>query len=383
MTRPQIAALTGVRGVAAWWVVLYHIRVGLGATLPSWVMAVFAKGYLAVDLFFVLSGFVLWLTWAQKFGEGTTAVSLDFLRKRIARVWPLHAVVLAATVVFALALQSSGRPLPPNYSWRELPLHLLLMQNWGFTDRLGWNDPSWSISTEMAAYLLFAILAPCRARLSRPVARVLAIVAPLALIIALDRAFAWQGSARLGADITHLGLARCLAEFGCGVAMCALWQRESSARLVALTTIVATTAIALDAWGLIRETLAIPLAFTALVPLLAATSSWRHNPLSSRLAVILGEISYSTYLSHFLLWTLFKIAFVRDANAFPLWAGALFLALTLVASFALHRWVELPGRSLLSGNRVAARQLAGDDRIYRPGNARHHARKNWRTLGLF
>jgi hypothetical protein len=63
--------------------------------------------------------------------------------------------------------------------------------------------------------------------------------------------------------------------------------------------------------------------------------------------VWLGEISYSTYLAHFLLWTLFKLALVRDAMNVPLVFGALFLLLTLVASVVLHRLVEVPARDWL------------------------------------
>ena len=75
------------------------------------------------------------------------------------------------------------------------------------------------------------------------------------------------------------------------------------------------------------------------------------NPLSSRLFVFLGEISYSTYLAHFLLWSVFKLAFVRDATNVSLLLGAIFLGLTLAASVLLYRFVERPARQWLSPNR--------------------------------
>ncbi|MFN5779758.1 MAG: acyltransferase, partial [Novosphingobium sp.] len=56
----HLDALTGIRGLAAWLVVLYHIRLSLTALLPGEVIVALAKGYLAVDLFFMLSGFVIW-----------------------------------------------------------------------------------------------------------------------------------------------------------------------------------------------------------------------------------------------------------------------------------------------------------------------------------
>lgn len=339
-----------MRGIAAWFVVFYHIRASIAPGVPEWTTALFAKGYLAVDLFFVLSGFVLWLTWGAKFAEHGWVAAPAFLRKRVARVWPLHAFVLAATVGFALVIAASGRPIPEHYKWSELPLHLLLIQNWGFTRELAWNDPSWSISTEMAAYLLFAIVAPLLRRGNAAIA----VPTALVLIVGLDRLFAANGSDLLGHDIPHLGLARCLAQFGCGVAMCIMWQRWQDTKMVVATGTIAGLATTLWLCGVLRETFAVPLAFAALVPMLASTSVWAHNPLSSRLALKLGEISYSTYLAHFLLWAGFKIALVTDPANVPLGTAALYMLVTLAASFALYRFVELPARNLLSGNHGAA-----------------------------
>lgn len=351
----QIDALTGVRGIAAWLVVLYHIRGGLIYTLPAPVIAVFTKGYLAVDLFFVLSGFVLWLTWERRFSNDGIAAAPEFWRKRIARIWPLHLVVLAATIAFALVVHATGRSVPPHYRWNELPLHVLLIQNWGFTPDIAWNDPSWSISTEFAAYLLFPFAATGLARLTPSPAAAGGFA--LVLILALDRLYAANGATTLGHNIAALGLWRCLAEFSCGVAMCILWLQWQNRWMIALSALVVATGFTLWGNALLPETLAVPLAFTALVPLLAATSTWSHNPLSSRIAVTLGEISYSTYLAHFLLWTVYKIFFVTDPQTVPITIGVIYLGVTLCASFALYHAVELPARRWLGGGNERADRL--------------------------
>lgn len=351
-TRVQVDALTGLRGIAAWLVVLYHVRESFAPSLPAAVTAVFAKGYLAVDLFFVLSGFVLWMTWGHRFAADGLRAAPDFWRKRIARVWPLHAVVLTATVGFALVIAATGRPTPAAYRWDELPLHYLLIQNWGFTRALAWNDPSWSISTELAAYLLFPLVANPLAflsRLSAPLRIAACTVAAVALAFALDRIFATQGYAKLGDDIARTGLIRCLLQFACGIAMCIVWQARSDTRLVLLATLATTLFTIAAITGTLRETLAVPLAFSGLVLLTAATSPWRGNPLTNRVAVFLGEISYSTYLAHFLLWALFKIALVRDAADVPLVLGAFYLASVLIASIALYRFIEVPARKWFGG----------------------------------
>ena len=211
-----------------------------------------------------------------------------------------------------------------------------------------------------------------------------AVAATVAIAIALDRYFAGHDAALLGDAIAQLGLIRCLALFACGVLMAVLWQASRTAALIA-----GVAALAFGLWWFVggRETLAVPLMFAALVPFVAATSSGSRNPLASRLFVYLGEISYSTYLVHFLLWTLFKIAFVTDARDVPLALGALFLALTFAASVALYRTVEVPARDWLSGTKPStvgdveveqyghATGLPSHDRLRRPGPAGHHAQE--------
>jgi peptidoglycan/LPS O-acetylase OafA/YrhL len=80
------------------------------------------------------------------------------------------------------------------------------------------------------------------------------------------------------------------------------------------------------------------------------------NPLASRPIHYLGEISYSTYLVHFLLYILFKIAFVDDPHDVAPQLTGLFLLLTLVASVALYHGIERPAQRAL--NRLFDRRAA-------------------------
>ena len=322
--------------------------------MPQNVIAIASKGYLAVDLFFILSGFVLWMTWGQRLASERWRAVPHFLRKRIARVWPLHAVILTATVALALVMMASGRISADQEHWRELPLHFLLLQNWGFTSQLSWNHPSWSISTELAAYFTFALLVPFSA-ITTPVSKnlsvkariVCVVVVSTSLIIMLDQFFAFHRGQILDADIPHLGLARCLAQFMCGAAMCMIWQSVDGAVLRLSTATVFLVSVSMWVAGVTRETLAIPIAFAALVPFIASTSAARFNPLSSRVAIFLGEISYSTYLTHFLLWSVFKLVFVRNSADVSLLLGTFYLVLTLTVSILLYRLVERPARRWL------------------------------------
>jgi peptidoglycan/LPS O-acetylase OafA/YrhL len=154
----DLPTLTGLRGIAAFAVLFYHIRGGMAGFAPEGVTAVLARGYLAVDLFFVLSGFILWWTYGAAFAEQGRAAIVPFIIRRFARIFPLHLAIMAAMIGFALLLTLSGRALGTQYPLAELPAHLVLVQNWGFTDALSWNDPAWSISAEWAAYLLLAMI---------------------------------------------------------------------------------------------------------------------------------------------------------------------------------------------------------------------------------
>jgi peptidoglycan/LPS O-acetylase OafA/YrhL len=348
-TPAHLDALTGIRGIAAWLVVLYHIRLSLADILPAPVIAAMAKGYLAVDLFFILSGFVLWYNYADRLRARGLSEAGVFLWRRIARIWPLHAVILALFVAFALVLAATGRSTS-GYPFAELPLHLLLAQNWGLTPELSWNHPAWSISTEMAAYLLFPlmVLAAPWDRL-RPAA-LLALA--LALLGAIHLLFAANGHAALGEDIVRLGLWRCLLEFSLGNVLCLLWLRWRGRPPAARWAAVAGAAALAAGWLFsLPETAFVPGAFAAALMALALGRGSLVKLLGSPLPRYLGEISYSTYLAHYLLFIVFKLAFV-DASLEIGWTGfAGFLAMVLAASIGFYHLVEKPAQRKLNRHR--------------------------------
>jgi peptidoglycan/LPS O-acetylase OafA/YrhL len=344
--RHELRPLTSARGIAAWYVLLYHIREGSTGSLPQGVIDFFAKGYLAVDFFFVLSGFVIWLNYRQLLGTHRWRAVPHFLWRRLARIYPLHLLVLLGAVGFAAACVATGRALPVDYRWDTLPYHLLLLQNWGFLPHLGWNVPAWSISCELGAYLLFPLLALNIDWEKAPTALLLAILG--LLMLGLFGVFTLAGKGELGNDIPHLGLPRCLFEFAMGTITAALWLRWKDAfRRPAVIATVAGAA-ALDAWFLgAPETLALPFVFVCLLLVLALTAEIR-SPLKGRMIHWFGEISYATYLAHAFLYMLFKIAFVSDPADVPLPLTGLFLLIMVAASAALYHGFELPAQKWLN-----------------------------------
>jgi peptidoglycan/LPS O-acetylase OafA/YrhL len=352
----ELRALTSARGIAAWLVVLYHIR-GSIAGLPAGVAAVLAKGYLAVDFFFLLSGFVIWLTWHDRLRAPGAAVR--FLQKRIARIWPLHAAMLAFAVALALLLAATGRH-DPAFPFAELPLHVLLLQNWGFTDALRWNDPAWSISCELAAYLLFPLLVLTVDWRRLPIVALIGIAGGVMLVLY----GAMRGATALGDNIPRYGLIRCLCEFTVGTILAAGLLRThdilaGAARRArwTLPVVACATVAAVIAWCLgTPETLAAPVTFAGLLLALALTSGQIGHPLEGRAIHYLGDISYATYLSHFLLWKAFRLP-LAGATLSPL-VIACYLGLVLVASIALYHGVERPAQRRINALSIRRRRVA-------------------------
>ena len=162
--RQFIGQLTGVRAVAAIWVMLYHyqpVLATLHLLLPG-VHEILRVGRLGVDLFFALSGFILTHTYLKKMGpELNWPRSRHFLWLRIARIYPVHFVMLNVAGLAVLAQMKFGGADASARSWLNPTDYLkqvFLVQEWGPNPTRGWNFPAWSLSMEWLAYLLFSFL---------------------------------------------------------------------------------------------------------------------------------------------------------------------------------------------------------------------------------
>src|SRR5690348_10816730 len=117
----QLASLTPLRGIAALWVVLFHFCWRFPAIHPDRYTGAVYKGYLAVDLFFILSGFVITHVYKESFALRVTAQRYrDFLKARVARIYPLHIAVLLLFVAAAIAERAATYAL--NGSIEPIPL---------------------------------------------------------------------------------------------------------------------------------------------------------------------------------------------------------------------------------------------------------------------
>ncbi|GAA0505172.1 MAG: acyltransferase family protein [Pigmentiphaga sp.] len=352
----EIKGLNGLRGVAALMVFWAHLKETLITLNPGleWhplVERMFLSGGRQVDVFFVLSGFIMTLTYQSWFA---TRVSLReyliFLRRRLARIYPLHLFMLLLVAAAALTAALAGlnvRNGLERFDLATLPQHLLLIHAWGpFMPGPGaWNPPSWSISVEWLAYLLFPFLLWLAFRIRRHRAA-WALMITVALGISTNIIYAWSiiGPGAVTRGLTEFGL-------GCAVALCAegsaaQWLASRRGSLLAAGLLLLT-------YGLVPDTgFIIALACS---PLLLSLCG--NNPVGRALGSpplnFLGEISYSVYLGHFLFssvgYRLVSPQWMASSHVHAVLGGLLLTAWVIALSTLTYRLIERPARIRFGG----------------------------------
>jgi peptidoglycan/LPS O-acetylase OafA/YrhL len=155
----DISALTGFRGVCALWVFFYHLHetyAAPGNPLTS-IGRLLAMGKLRVPCFFLLSGFIMSYVYANIFEKVDRISYYNFMIKRIARIWPLHVFTTLALLVIVLLLGPDAEKVGQydNFNLKFLPQNIFLVQYWGYPGYFTWNTPAWSVSQELAFYIMF------------------------------------------------------------------------------------------------------------------------------------------------------------------------------------------------------------------------------------
>jgi peptidoglycan/LPS O-acetylase OafA/YrhL len=356
--KAEFTSLTALRGLAAWWVVFYHFKEYLAPYLPRPLYLAIDHGDLAVDLFFCLSGFVIYYNY-RHLNTGSARDILGFYVKRIARIYPSHLTILLAYVGIVVVLMATGRDAYQDgrYSASSFVLNLLAIHNWVPSERLTWNVPSWSISAEFAAYLVFPLILIAILSLGRRPSTLLLL--GFVAFAALNLAYAGVDF-RLGTAIGKLGVVRCMCQFAMGaVAAHAFMNYALATRRSRMGLYVGSALfLAMAAASVLPTTVAIPLAWVCLVPALAASDGWFRTVPFSRIMVYLGEISYATYMCHYLGQDIFKFVAVRPDQTADLAAVLAALAAVLAASAALYHGIERPWQRRIVRLLVPSREPA-------------------------
>jgi peptidoglycan/LPS O-acetylase OafA/YrhL len=384
----EIKALSGLRIIAAVWVVLFHFRPLLEQAAPGFRSALAPLlncGAQGVDLFFILSGFVLTWNYLERMGPSwSTRETLRFLWLRLARVWPVYLVTLnlaAAWIIFTLNVGHIPSKVADQMTAISYVRQLVLVQLWfqPFFDGSSWDGPAWSISAEWLAYLLFGVLVLVVFRIARATrARGLlwlafaASLPPLLLMLATGHFYTpWSWLPRIVMQFTAGALA-CAAVHKLRVSDRA--RRGTGVLSVVLLVAIVGSLYLLDAHPLTTisdSSGLIDILFIPLVVTLAIGTGTLAGFLSTRVMVYLGHISFSLYMVHELVHTAWNWAVEQfELMLTPTWGAKLvvtgLVALAVGGAMVLYHLVEEPAR------RWMRRML--DDRDKQPSSQGERAR---------
>jgi peptidoglycan/LPS O-acetylase OafA/YrhL len=361
----EIRALTGLRGIAAIVVFFAHTREtlenrGLSVHIPTIIERLFLSSGRQVDIFFVLSGFVLTLIYRDWFASSVRRDAYgQFLKRRFARIYPLHAFMLVLVIAFVYAAYAFHvRTINglERFDLSSLPAYFLLIQAWGFlgNDPGFWNRPAWSVSIEAFAYLIFPIYIFLTSKLEKS--------RPWALFIAVACCGFLLNASTYWGLAGYPGIARGLSEFmlGCAtVGFCG--SRVDSWLQGRLGSALAFTAL-LICFALTPDTGFVIAIFTAPLLLALCGKNAVVKLFSNRPVFFLGEISYSIYLGHFLFSTVsYRLISVpwMQTGPFNFAAGLCFINLfVLAAATVTYYTIERPGRNLLRGHKDSKRPVS-------------------------
>jgi peptidoglycan/LPS O-acetylase OafA/YrhL len=351
--KADIPALTGLRGVAALWVFLFHLNDALFSVDRESALAMMkfsVAGYMGVDIFFVLSGFILAYNYAHHDLHRNVSSYASFLWKRLARIYPVHIAALMLLVVLQFSFQLFDRSLVDANRLTVVGLiaSLSLTHGWSIPIDRTWNVVSWSISCEWLAYLAFPLIAAMASRFRSPAP----IVAALALMFSALASiihFGWhEGS-------LAYGLPRICIEFPAGVLLHRLWQIRGFQISSSATAVAAGGFLILigggNALGIGYEWSTpgawLPASACFIVYGIAAGGGLLVRLLRSRLMLYCGRISFSFYMIHLLVLGSVKLLLTTAGLSGTVAAVTLGLAsfsMSVLTAAALFHWVEVPMR---------------------------------------
>lgn len=352
--RPHLPALTSIRFFAALHVIVVHFGVPTAALGPWWIESFARIGSVGVSVFFTLSGFVLAYTYA-----GRRASLQGFYWARFARIWPVYLVSLAFALypfrgLLGRYFDGGGNVMA---FWAKF---LTLTQAWtlnpsamSHTSLL--NNPTWSLSTEVAFYFAFPLLLwlATRARLrvalgSALVVWLAAMVFRLAFSQAPDVIPGW-----LTNEVLYKHPVFRAHEFIVGMAF-GLWHlkrprwAESGPLawfLAVLTLVLLSVGRTAGIPGVLLHSGFLAPAVGALLACLAVGVG-PARLLSGRPLVVLGEASYAIYVFHMPVALYLVEAGMVNSSTLHLLATTV---VTVLLALLAYRYIEAPARKWLRG----------------------------------
>jgi peptidoglycan/LPS O-acetylase OafA/YrhL len=353
-TQPKFEELEGLRGLAAILVVIFH--------LPAWNsildVGFIRNSYLMVDLFFVLSGFIICKTY-DNINSLKGFVRFQFLRA--GRLYPVHIVILLAymalEIIRYLAVTEwnakvDSEPLKEGIFLTFLQHIFLVHAIMGGSD--SFNIPSWSISIEFYTYMLFGVVSLGFGSKYKKHIFFLIFITSFTLLICKSNTFSYHGSDAVLRCLTGF-FAGCITSYAMGRTT---YRFPSYIPALAFSAIIIFLTIKPS--GEQYDSITYLISAILIYTLASSQQSSLHRVLRSKYMLFLGMISYSIYMTHYILIRFFDIA-LRRFFALPthevngaivvdlnieqtLVTSAALLSTTVFVSYGVYKLIETPFR---------------------------------------
>ena len=367
-----LSSLSSLRGLAAILVIFFHINIICFALAPwdSFLDHFIQKGYLWVDFFFLLSGFIMMHVYSESFGKSIKENFKKFMRSRFARIYPLHLFSFLCMVAFYFWYRANFTVSPDDYTstfnMHAIWTNLLLIHSMDLHNSLSWDSASWSISVEWWMYVLFPFLLIPFRRISdwKKIFIFFGIIGGYLFIIYYLHPLSVATSGNIDPatknilDVTYdYGFVRCFFGFLFGMLLYELyrvgWGRRHLNKnivwLMAMSGIIIAMTISVPDF--------IPITIFAVIILVSvyAEGVGKHI-LNLKPLIYLGDISYSLYLMHLPIM-FFLINYLKRFPQInlddPVWKTAwlyalIYVAIVIFVSTLTYYFIEVPMRQKIN-----------------------------------
>jgi peptidoglycan/LPS O-acetylase OafA/YrhL len=336
--KQHFQSLDFYRFVAAFGVLILHMTEFSGYDQQVGIAYAAADFYLFVDFFFILSGFVIGVTYFDRVANGPEVFT--FLRRRIARIYPLHFATLALYLLPVVIGRTSN---PEKYDISSILQQVLLVQSWPLNAKLPFNFPAWSISVEWGMYLLFPIIVWITQRAGNLLLVALMIAGFVGLEIALGHVTPplWFADNSIIRAVPTFALGILISRvYGMIAVPCGIWFGFLSfvlaigAAMLHLNPYLVVALFCLTVW------------LTA-----AGNGDTEHRLFDGLISRELGDASYALYMIHSItLAAAIKFLWPKLSDSPPsLIFGLSVCVLTIPVSILAYRYFEKWARDFISG----------------------------------
>jgi peptidoglycan/LPS O-acetylase OafA/YrhL len=344
----DMPALTGMRAFLALGVAMFHYQ--LAWTLPPEAIGLFNRSRLGVDIFFMLSGFILTHVYLS---AGRTWTWRSFMTARIARVLPLHLFILAGMVGLVVGAKIVGVGLEPGrFNLPDFFSTLTLTHAWfPRTTMVLWNGPSWSLSAEWFAYLAFPSFAFVGLKLRhRPW---LLVGLSALLFVVIDAVYSAATGVVLPRAEDNAGVVRIVPEFLMGMGLYFLGERlNPGRRLAAAMAIVSSAALVAAMQAGVDDRLIVALGVPFLLTVALASRAGTDGVLAHPALQFAGRVSFAFYLCHIpvlMVWRNAVEAVFRLPGDYLMgpWEILALMSVSGGVAVLLHLYVEVPAQAMI------------------------------------